>query len=147
MRLAQADIDGGSTMARGRRVKDGKRVAAAAMVELGIPLRQVGEELGISKDSAANFAKDPTLDPEEVERCKAKMTGRFIVASDRLLTRCLDGINTLDPYRAMIASGIAHDHYLRATQAGKAHAAGSLTQILILIDQRSRGQGDGGGGA
>lgn len=113
------------------------------MVEPGIPLRTVGEELGISKDSAANFAKDPTLDPEEVERCKAKMAGRFIVASDRLLTRCLDGINELDPYRAMIASGIAHDHYLRAQQMARGNQSGSLTQILVLIDQRACGQSDG----
>lgn len=127
---------------KGQRITRAKRAAAAAMVELGIPLRQAGQELGISKDSVANFAKDPTLDPEEVERCKAKMAGRFIVASDRFLSASLDRIQELSPYQAALCAGITHDHYLRAVHSSQGQQVDSLTQILILIDQRSRGQSD-----
>ena len=126
---------------KGQRITRAKRAAAAAMVELGIPLRQAGRELGISKDSVANFAKDPTLDSEEVKRCKAKMAGRFIVASDRFLSASLDRIQELSPYQAALCAGITHDHYLRASLADKAQQVGSLTRILILVDQHTRGQG------
>lgn len=62
-----------------------------------------------------------------------------MASADRMLTQSLDGIKKLDPYRAMIASGIAHDHFLKAHTARTGHQAGGLTQILVLIDQKARG--------
>lgn len=62
------------------------------------------------------------------------------MASDRFLDQSLDNIQDLGPYQAMLCAGIAHDHYLRSKQAGQQNQVGSITNILVLIDQRSRGQ-------
>lgn len=130
-------------MPMGVKASRGKRIAAAAMVQMGVPLRQVAKELGIGKDSAKNYSLDPTLDPQEVEQCKQRLAGRFVVAADRFLSHSLDRIKELGPYQAMLCAGIAHDHYLRAAHAASGAQHGSLTQVLVLIDQRACGQSDG----
>ena len=116
-----------------RKLKTGKRAAAAAMVDLGVPMRTVAAELGISKTSVLRTVHDPTLDPDRVNRVKERLADRYVLAADSLLSHSWDRIKKLDPYRAMICSGIAHDHYLKAS--GKLSSAGLLTNILVLIDQ------------
>lgn len=128
-------------MASGVAISRTKRAAAKALTELGVPVRKVAQELGIGKSSVAACAQDPTLDAAEVERVKGKIQGRMVVAADRFLTHSLDNIQDLHPYQAMLCAGIAHDHYLRATQASKGTDAGNLTQILVLIDQRTISSG------
>lgn len=124
-----------------RRITQAKRITAAAMAELGVPQRAIAEELDISKGSVQNCLEDDTLNPAEVERVKEKIAGRFVVAADRFLSHGLSNIQELGPYQAMLCSGIAYDHYLRASQAAHGgNQGGGLTQILILIDQQLRGQ-------
>lgn len=120
-----------------QQISRSKRAAAAALTEMGVPVRQVARELGISKSSVSTCANDPTLDEAEVERVKSKIAGRFVVASDRFLTHSLDNLKDLHPYQAMLCAGIAHDHYLRSTAASKGAGSSNLTQILVLIDQRT----------
>lgn len=112
------------------------------MLDLGVSQRQIAQELEISKTSVHNLSRADDLDPVEVEAVKVRLESRMVVASDRFLSQALDRIKELSPYQAMLCAGIAHDHYLRASLAGKAQQVGSLTQILILVDQRARGQGD-----
>lgn len=121
-------------------ISRGKRVAAAAMVQSGIPCRQVGAELGISYRTAARAAHDPSITPEEIEQVRAKLQSRLLMASDRFLTQSLSHIQDLGPYQAMLCAGIAHDHYLRSRAAASGNQGGSLTHILIQIDQQARGQ-------
>lgn len=125
----------------GRAITRGKRAAAAAMIQAGASVRETAREIGISKSSAAMAVYDPTLDQAEVDRVKDKIQGRMIVASDRFLTRSLDGIQDLHPYQAMLCAGIAHDHYLRSRAAGQSTGQqGSVTNILIQIDKSLRVQ-------
>jgi hypothetical protein len=123
---------------RGKAATKTKRAAARAMVELGVPLRVAGKELGVSHQSVLRWSQDPDMQPEVVEQIKARISDRLVVASDRYLTASLDRIQELHPYQAMLCAGIAHDHYLRSTQAGRGHQAGGLTQILIQIDASLR---------
>ena len=125
----------------GRAITRGKRAAAAAMIQAGASVRETAREIGISKSSAAMAVYDPTLDQAEVDRVKDKIQGRMIVASDRFLTRSLDGIQDLHPYQAMLCAGIAHDHYLRSRAASQSTGQhGSVTNILIQIDKSLRVQ-------
>lgn len=117
-----------------------KRVAAQAMLDLGVSQRYIAQELEISKTSVHNLSRADDLDPVEVEAVKARLESRMVVASDRFLSQALDHIKELSPYQAMLCSGIAHDHYLRSRVAASGNQAGGLTQILVLIDQRARGQ-------
>lgn len=110
------------------------------MLDLGVSERQIAQELEISKTSVHNLSLADDLDPVEVEAVKARIQSRLVMASDRFLTQALDHIKGLSPYQAMLCSGIAHDHYLRSRQADRGNQPGGLTQILIQIDQRSRGQ-------
>lgn len=123
-----------------KRITKAKRATAVAMAELGVPQRAIAEELDISKGSVQNCLNDDTLNPAEVERVKEKIAGRFVVAADRFLSHGLSNIQELGPYQAVLCAGIAHDHYLRALQAARGNQGGSLTQILIQIDQRTREQ-------
>ena len=125
----------------GRAITRGKRAAAAAMIQAGASVRETAREIGISKSSAAMAVYDPTLDQAEVDRVKDKIQGRMIVASDRFLTRSLDGIQDLHTYQAMLCAGIAHDHYLRSRAASQSTGQqGSVTNILIQIDKSLRVQ-------
>lgn len=128
-------------MPRGKTEPKSKRVAAAAMIEAGIPCREVGKALGVSHQAALRYAADPDLDPEIIARVKGRIQDRLIVASDRFLSASLDRIQDLHPYQAMLCAGIAHDHYLRATAAKQGNIGGNLTQILVLIDQRTISSG------
>lgn len=128
-------------MATGRPIRTSKRVAAKAMVDMGMSVRQVAKELEISKSAVSDIMYDPSLDPAQVERVKSRLQDRLVIASDRFLTRAVDGIQDLHPYQAMLCSGIAHDHYLRSTAASRGDAASGLTQILVLIDQRTISSG------
>lgn len=124
-------------MATGRPIRTSKRVAAKAMVDMGMSVRQVAQELDISKSAVSDIVYDPSLDPAAVERVKSRLQDRLVIASDRFLTRAVDGIQDLHPYQAMLCAGIAHDHYLRSTAASRGDSGAGLTQILVLIDQRT----------
>lgn len=125
-------------MATGAAISRTKRVAARAMVDLGVPVRTVAQELGIGKSSVSACANDPTLDDVEVERVKSKIAGRMIVSADRFLSHGLDNIQELHPYQAVLCAGIMHDHYLRAQQSSRSTGGSSITNILIQIDQSLR---------
>lgn len=129
-------------MATGVRITQSKRAAARAMVELGASVRHVAKELGISKSSVAECVHDPYVNKANVEMVKARMSDRMIVSADRFLSQGLDGIKGLHPYQAVLCAGIMHDHYLRASAASRGDTGHGLTQILVLIDQRSRGSNE-----
>jgi hypothetical protein len=123
----------------GKRVSKAKKSAAAAMRGLGIPVRAVAAELGISRGTAHSAGLDPTLDPEMVRACVERIGGRMAVASDSFLSQSLSKINELGAYQAMLCAGIAHDHHLRSRMAIAAGGGGNvLVQILVAIDQQAR---------
>lgn len=123
----------------GKRVSKAKKSAAAAMRGLGVPVRTVAKELGISRATAHLAGRDPTLDPEVVKACQEQIGGRMAVAADRFLTHALDKIKDLGPYQATLCAGITHDHYLRNRMLASRAGAGSvLVQILVAIDQSVR---------
>ena len=126
-----------------KRVSRGKRAAAAALIRSGVPVRQAAAELGIGRSTAHRAATDPTIDEEDIERIKDRVQGKMIKASDRFLDQSLGRIQDLHPYQAMLCAGIAHDHYLRSRAASQSTGVGSITNILVMIDQRTRSSGDG----
>jgi len=128
------------------RISRAKKITAAAMVDLGVPLRQIGAELGISKDAAAIAAYDPTLDDAEVKRVQSKIAGRMVVGADRFLSHGLANIQDLGPYQAVLCAGIMHDHYLRSQQSSRSTGSQSITNILIQIDQSLRATTTSSGG-
>ena len=106
---------------------------------LGIPVRAVAAELGISRATAHLAGLDPTLDPEVVRQCQERIGGRMVVAADRFLSHALDRIKDLGPYQAALCAGITHDHYLRNKMLASRAGTGSvLVQILVAIDQSAR---------
>ena len=124
---------------RGKAISRGKRVAAAAMMEIGIPQAQVAAELGIATGSAANIAREPGVEASQVEIVRDRLIGKMLGASDSFLDHSLSRIKDLGPYQAMLCSGIAFDKHLAGTMAAKAgNGAGILVQILTLIDQSTR---------
>lgn len=125
-------------MPRGQAEPKSKKLAAAAMLEAGMPCREVGKALGVGHNTVLRYRDDPNLNPELVSRIKERIQDRLVVASDRFLSQSLDRIQELSPYQAMLCSGIAHDHYLRSRQSDRGSNAGGLTQILIQIDQSLR---------
>ncbi len=123
----------------GKRVSKTKKSAAAAMRGLGVPVRQVAAELGISRATAHLAGRDQTLDPEVVRECQERIGGRMVVAADRFLSHALDRLKELGPYQATLCAGITHDHYLRNKMLGSRAGAGSvLVQVLVAIDQSAR---------
>src|SRR3990172_9089861 len=96
----------------GKRVSKSKKSAAAAMRGLGMSVRAVAAELGISRSTAQRAGIDPTVDPEIVRECQERIGGRMAVASDSFLTHSLSRLKELGPYQAMLCAGIAHDHHL-----------------------------------
>lgn len=126
----------------GKRIRLGQRAAATAMIAAGATVREAAIATGISKSSAAILARGDDAPPDLVEAVKQRLQGRLLVASDRFLTQSLDSIQDLGSYQAMLCSGIAHDHYLRSKQADSGNRQGSITQILVLIDQQSRGSNE-----
>lgn len=121
-----------------RNVSQGKKLAAAALIASGVPVRQAAEELGIGIGTA-HAASKLDLPPRQLKAVQDRIANRLVVASDRFLAHSVERINDLSPYQAMLCAGIAHDHYLRSKQAGQQNQVGSITNILVLIDQRSRG--------
>lgn len=115
-----------------------KRVTAKAMVDLGVPIRQVAKELGIGKSSVFACAHDPYLDPANVAHVKGRIIDRMVVSSDRFLTQSLDGLKDLNPYQAMLCSAIALDKYHQAAAMARGQGGSSITNILIQIDQSLR---------
>ena len=121
------------------RITKAKKAAAAALVGLGMPVREIAAELGMSHGSAHNAGLDRTVDPEVVQRCQETIAGRMAVASDSFLSHSLDRINELGPYQAMICSGIAFDKHIQGRLAASRNGSGSmLVQILVNIDQSAR---------
>ena len=123
----------------GKRVSKAKKSAAAAMRGLGIPVRAVAAELGISRATAHLAGLDPTLDPEVVRQCQERIGGRMVVAADSFLSQSLSRLKELGPYQAMLCSGIAFDKHLQGRLAASRNGSGSvLVQILVAIDQSAR---------
>ena len=106
---------------------------------LGMPVRAVAAELGISRSTAQRAGIDPTVDPEMVRECQERIGGRMVVAADSFLTHALSRIQDLGPYQATLCAGITHDHYLRSRMAASRAGGGSvLVQVLVAIDQSAR---------
>ena len=106
---------------------------------LGMPVRAVAAELGISRSTAQRAGIDPTVDPEIVRECQERIGGRMVVAADSFLTHALSRIQDLGPYQATLCAGITHDHYLRSKMAASRGGSNSiLVQILLAIDHASR---------
>jgi len=123
----------------GKRVSKSKKSAAAAMRGLGMPVRAIAAELGISRSTAQRAGLDPTVDPEMVRECQERIGGRMAVASDSFLTQSLDRAKELGPYQAMLCAGIAFDKQLQGRLAASRGGSGSvLVQVLIAIDQSAR---------
>ena len=109
------------------------------MVGLGVPVRTIARELGISHGSAALAERDKSLDPEMVRECQERIGGRMAYAADRFLSQSLDGIKSLGPYQAMLCSGIAFDKHVQGRLAASRSGGGNvLVQILVNIDQSAR---------
>ena len=124
---------------RRRPIQRAKRAAAAAMVELGVPVRAVAAELGISKSSVATIGHEPGIEASEVETIRNRLIGKMLRASDSFLDHSLDKIKDLGPYQAMLCSGIAFDKHLAGTLAARSgNGAGVLVQILTMIDNSTR---------
>jgi hypothetical protein len=128
-----------------RSVSNTKKAAAAALIHSGIPIRTAAKEVGIGTATAFRASK-LDLQPEEFEMVKERIQSRLLVASDRFLGHSVKRIKDLGPYQAMLCAGIAHDHYLRSRAASQGAGIGSLTQILVLIDQRTRSSSQSGDG-
>lgn len=125
-----------------KRLRLGQRAAATAMIQAGATVRDAALATGMSKSSAAVLARGDDAPVELVNAVRDRLQGRLLVASDRYLSQSLDRLKSLHPYQAMLCAGIAHDHYLRSKQAESGSSVGSITQILVLIDQRSRGSNE-----
>jgi len=106
---------------------------------LGMPVRAVAAELGISRSTAQRAGLDPTVDPEMVRECQERIGGRMAVASDSFLSQSLSRLKELGPYQAMLCSGVAFDKHVQGRLAASRTGSGSvLVQILVAIDQAAR---------
>ncbi len=124
---------------RTRGVSNTKKAAAAALIQSGVSVRTAAQEVGIGVATAFR-ASQLDIPPKQFEIVKDRIQSRLLVASDRFLGHSVKRIKDLGPYQAMLCAGIAHDHYLRSKAASSGNQVGSITNILVLIDQRSRGQ-------
>lgn len=63
-----------------------KRLVARAMIESGIPRREVAKTVGISTSTLQLISKDPELTPDNLLRAKDLIPGRFY----QKVHKCLD---------------------------------------------------------
>lgn len=127
---------------RGKAITRQQRVAVVGMKDSGLTNRDISAATGLTMASVWRIAKGAEpLDEDDLQAVKDRLRGRFLVATDTLLESALKGMEEETPYRRMIMAGIAHDHYLRTLLFEKGQSSqGILAQIIIMVDQRQRGQ-------